>query len=214
MAVLWQRLADLFPNRWLNQVGTFVDDDGRESPAVGAWRSALAGLRSQQLSVGLQALIASGADYPPSAPRFRKLCFSDVPSEWDGYREACRAASADGRDLPAWPWSHPVVYAAAHEFGTWDLSHMETRFATARWAQCFARALERFAAGEDMHAPVPKRLAKPKREPARPEVVAAELAKLQALFNTQPEEPTDGPATDADAHAADGNPAPETPGGS
>lgn len=209
LAVLWQRMADLFPNRWLNQVGTFVDEDGREGTAVGAWRSALAGLRGQQLAVGLQALIASGVDYPPSAPRFRKLCFSDIPTEWAAYREACQAAGGGGMGWDSWRWSHPVVYAAAHDVGSWDLAHLDARAATPRFAIAYSRACERFAAGEEITAPVPKRLAKPKHERAPPEAAAPYLAKLRAMFNTPTEETTDGPA---DPAAAAGNPAPETPG--
>lgn len=209
LAVLWQRMADLFPNRWLNQVGTFVDEQGREATAVGAWRTALAGMRGQQLAVGLQALIASGADYPPSAPKFRKLCLADVPSEWTAYREACTAAGGGGMGWESWRWSHPVVYAAAHDVGSWDLAHLDGRVSAQRFVAAYARAVERFAAGEEMTAPVPKRLEKPKRESANPATAEAELAKMRAALFPTTEEPTDGPA---DPATADGNPAPETAG--
>lgn len=201
MAVLWQRMADLFPNRWLNQVGPFVDEDGRESSAAGAWRSALQGLRGQQLAVGLQALIASAADYPPSAGRFRKLCFSDVPDELAAYREACKAAGADGRNWRTWRWSHPVVYAAAHDFGTWDLAHLDSRSAMSRWGDCYRRALDRFAAGEELTAPVPERLAPPARKPSDPAVAKAHLDALREFFREPEPEPIHQPEETSDEHA-------------
>ena len=38
------------------------------------WGRALAGLSAQQVAAGIEACVAEGAEFPPSAPRFRAMC--------------------------------------------------------------------------------------------------------------------------------------------
>lgn len=62
---LWARMSEVFGNRWLT---TYGDRPGS------MWVEACDKLGAQRLSEGVQALIASGVDHPPSLPRFVALC--------------------------------------------------------------------------------------------------------------------------------------------
>lgn len=70
----WARMAAMFGHSWASQFG--------ESPtglAGDTWAAALAGITPAQISTGLHATLALGAEFPPSAPHFRALCFG-IPS--------------------------------------------------------------------------------------------------------------------------------------
>jgi len=67
-------MAHMFGNTWVRQYG--VDPAGS---AADTWSSALAGLLPEQIAVGLQATLALGLEWPPSAPRFRAMCMG-IPS--------------------------------------------------------------------------------------------------------------------------------------
>lgn len=67
-------MAALFGNTWVSSYGA--------SPAgIGAdtWAKALAGVTPLQIANGLRETLVLGSDFPPSAPRFRRLCFG-IPS--------------------------------------------------------------------------------------------------------------------------------------
>lgn len=64
----------MFGHTWVSQYG--VDPQGL---AGDTWGAALAGLTAAQVGIGLKATLALGAEFPPSAPHFRALCF-DIPS--------------------------------------------------------------------------------------------------------------------------------------
>jgi len=63
-------MGAMFGHTWASQYG--------ESPtglAGDTWGAALAGVTPQQVADGLRATLALGEEFPPSAPRFRALCF-------------------------------------------------------------------------------------------------------------------------------------------
>lgn len=175
MSALWQQFADLFPHRWTPALGIWAPDN----PAVNTWRSTLKGLTPKQLARGIERVRLSGATFPPSAPEFRKLCIGDIPDEHVAYLEAVRA-------VPNWSrheWSHPVVYVAAAECGTWELGHSSEREGRAAFRACYRRAVERFNAGEKMTAPEPlPRIGRPERRRADPAVERAALDEIAAMF--------------------------------
>lgn len=177
MAALWQRMTDLFPFRWTSAVGEWATD----STAVTAWAEALAGLTDDQLRHGMRSLGMNGAKFPPSGPEFRLMCEGDVPDERAAYSEAVRAACGDWQ---AHAWNHPAIYAAARDMGPWSLRQLIEREARPMFAKCYARAVARYRAGDDMDAPEPLRLAKPERAPADPITVAGEMAKMAAFFGS------------------------------
>lgn len=70
----WVKMAGMFGHTWTSSYG--------ESPSgIGAeiWSQALSGISPLQIAHGLRETLALGSDFPPSAPKFRKLCFG-IPS--------------------------------------------------------------------------------------------------------------------------------------
>jgi len=67
---LWERMLALYGNTWASQFG--VEAKGI---AAQTWASALVGVTSEQLAVGLNACVVEGREFPPNAPRFRAMCF-------------------------------------------------------------------------------------------------------------------------------------------
>lgn len=55
---------------------------GDEPDATGVWKIALSGLTQRQIWGGIESLIFSGGEWPPTAAKFRELCLggSDLPS--------------------------------------------------------------------------------------------------------------------------------------
>lgn len=64
----------MFGHTWVSQYGS--DPAGS---AGDTWSAALAGLTPAQIAAGLSATVETGAEWPPSAPRFRALAFG-IPS--------------------------------------------------------------------------------------------------------------------------------------
>lgn len=187
MGALWQQFADLFPHRWTPVMGIWAPD----SASVNTWRSTLKGLTPKQLARGIERVRLSGSTFPPSAPEFRQLCLGDIPDEHAAYLEAVRA-------VPNWSrheWSHPVVYVAAAEMGTWELGHSSEHEGRRDFRACYRRAVERFRAGEKMTAPEPlPRIGRPERRRAPPEVEKAHLDEIARRLKTA--EKSDFPAPD------------------
>lgn len=69
-------MTDIFGNRWISTYG--------DTPGA-MWIEACDQLGPQRLSDGVQALIASGVDHPPSLPRFMAFC---APTARPGEAEA------------------------------------------------------------------------------------------------------------------------------
>lgn len=186
MAVLWQRMADKFPNRWLNAVG----DYSLQSIAVDSWRQTLRGIRPHMIAAGLRALDSSGEQWPPSAPAFRQLCIdAEVPSVDQGLNEACSCT----RNWRGHTWSHPVIYHAALAIGHWRLM-TETRHNLLRpWADAYRRHLARYLDGEDMPTPTPLLIEHKPAKRASAEAAAPHIEAIQRLLRTPTttEEPND-----------------------
>lgn len=60
----------MYGHTWASQYGAAASGSAAET-----WGAALAGLSAQQLADGLRACVSSGDEFPPTAPRFRALCF-------------------------------------------------------------------------------------------------------------------------------------------
>lgn len=55
---------------------------GDEPDSTGVWKIALSGLTQKQIWGGIEGLIFSGGEWPPTAAKFREICLggSDLPS--------------------------------------------------------------------------------------------------------------------------------------
>jgi hypothetical protein len=67
-------MAAMFGNTWVSQYGAAPDGLGGDT-----WSAALAGISGIQVARGLRQTLATGAEFPPSAPRFRAMCLG-IPS--------------------------------------------------------------------------------------------------------------------------------------
>ena len=77
---IWERMTALYGHAWVNLHGvTPHDKTGALSLSGDTWARALDGLLGQQISAGIKACVAEGAEFPPSAPRFRAMSLG-VPS--------------------------------------------------------------------------------------------------------------------------------------
>jgi len=70
----WLRMGALYGHAWASQYGA-------EPAGVAAdtWATALSGVTSAQVAHGMREALAMGSDFPPSAPRFRAMCYG-IPS--------------------------------------------------------------------------------------------------------------------------------------
>ena len=69
----------MFGTKWTNAYGAKPDPNN-------VWANALSGLTQKDLSRGLKRLGDSGAEWPPTAPEFRKLCIHFSQNEIDEIR--------------------------------------------------------------------------------------------------------------------------------
>lgn len=66
----WLRMGSMFGHTWTSAYGTKPD-----GVAGDTWAAALGGLTGSHIAEGLRAVLLLASDFPPSAPRFRSLCF-------------------------------------------------------------------------------------------------------------------------------------------
>lgn len=88
MRRMWERLTAMYGHAWTSVHGVTPHDmaTGALSMSGDTWARALAGLSAQQIAAGIQACVAEGKEFPPSAPRFRAMCigiprFAAIQSE-------------------------------------------------------------------------------------------------------------------------------------
>jgi hypothetical protein len=62
---LWQRMAELYGNKWHSQMGPAPTE---------LWLRAVSGLSDDQLKVGINACLYSDDQWPPSLPEFVSRC--------------------------------------------------------------------------------------------------------------------------------------------
>lgn len=208
LQTLWQFAADALPLRWLPAVGEYHPTD---STAVRTWRYGLRGLTKGQLRQGMSLLLKREDRFPPTHGEFRALCVVDhsIPPLDEALREATRAARASGYFWASHPWSHAVVYAAAHSVGTWNLTTCSDQFLRRIFANAYQIACDRWHRGDRCESPVPVLLTHDKPKKADPEKAAPFIAQLQQHFRQLEEPSNDEPArghsdgTAADVHGGE-----------
>lgn len=67
-------MAGMFGHSWVSAYGASPSGIGADT-----WAAALADVSAGQIASALRETLALGSDFPPSAPRFRAMCFG-VPS--------------------------------------------------------------------------------------------------------------------------------------
>lgn len=72
---LWERMTAMYGHAWVSVHGPSPQaGDGALTIHGETWSKVLSGISAQQLGHGLEACMASGGEFPPSAPRFRAMC--------------------------------------------------------------------------------------------------------------------------------------------
>lgn len=108
MGRLWVLMTEMYGHKWASVHG---DKDS------GTWGKVLHDINGHQIAVGMQACASrtdDQAEWPPSAPEFRKMCLAGVsnlgiPDVATAWREAVEAST----DPMTWKFSHPIVQEAA-----------------------------------------------------------------------------------------------------
>jgi hypothetical protein len=66
----------LYGHAWQSVQGAWpTAEDGSMTISGQTWARVLSGLSGTQIARGLEACMVSGSEFPPSAPRFRAMCF-------------------------------------------------------------------------------------------------------------------------------------------
>ena len=74
---LWERMVAMYGHGWANVHGvTPHEASGALTLAGDTWSRMLTGLGALQIAAGIEACVAEGKEFPPSAPRFRAMCLN------------------------------------------------------------------------------------------------------------------------------------------
>lgn len=189
MRRLWERMAGMFPGKWVRDCGAMPQHpDGTTTTAGDTWRRGLAGLTNRQISSGLNACLFAALEWPPSQPRFRQMCVG-VPT----LAETRQALIASERsDWTALVWRHVDPFRI-RKADAWQADRMiaeayELAHKTAMTAGRIPPA----------PAPLPTPPPAPPPEPAEPETVARCMAEIEQLLGCDlaPEPKPDDTNTD------------------
>ena len=167
-----ERLFDKFKARY----GTlFVDRFGGLPMEVVAdeWASELAGYTGQELQRGLEG--CRSLKFPPTLPEFMAMCRPPIDAH-SAYSEAIRNLALREHGIDA-EWSHPAVFWAAQEIGSFDMRSNSYPSIRTRWENVLGKHMR----NRDTK-PVPpamKALPPPPVSGPPPEI----KAKLQELVN-------------------------------
>lgn len=104
-------MLGIFGHAWASQYGRQPD-----GVAADTWATALAGITGPQLAAGLQACIVEGHEFPPSAGRFRAMCYG-IPSfarvEHEIRAYDLRMGARSRFTYAAWQYVDPQAYRLA-----------------------------------------------------------------------------------------------------
>ena len=169
---IWERMTALYGHAWVSVHGvTPHDKAGALSMSGDTWGRALAGLSAQQIAAGIEACVAEGAEFPPSAPRFRAMCLG-VPS-----LAAVRSELRHGE-------SPPFARAVWAELDSFHYRQASAEQADRLLRDAYELVRDRVMRGEALPVPpsavIPHEIRKP--TPATPEQRAQHVAEIRKLL--------------------------------
>jgi hypothetical protein len=168
----WRKMLALFGHTWASQYGT--------SPAgIGAdtWSAALADVSPAQLANGLRETLAAGTEFPPSAPRFRAMCFG-IPS-LASVKYLMRAHQFDR-----------FVVLVHSRLDTYVFARADQKTADRLLAEAYEVAKDYVMRGGAL-PPIPAGQIEHEqeiRQPAQPETAQAAFERIQKLLGEKDEE--------------------------
>jgi len=163
----WVRMGALYGHTWTSQFG--VHPDGL---AADTWATALAGVTPSQVAHGMREALAAGGEFPPSAPRFRAMCFGIPSFAQTRLAVAAKECSPFVRQV----WSNLDTY----RFSRADQSHADRMLKDA-----YELARDHVMRGGELPPDPVAEIEAPKatpRRPAPPDVVRAACSQLEALL--------------------------------
>jgi hypothetical protein len=184
---LWQpksEKADPLPTEWVEALfkkiaarygSLFADRFGAvpHKLLVEEWGSELAGYTGAEIKRGLDGL--RGCKFPPTLPEFAELCRPGIDVQAAFIEAQNNMGQRERGGNP--DWSHPAIYWAAVEYGTYDLRHASfSPGPQTKWARLLREQLERGA-----WEPIPEALMAlpaPKDAHVMPPEVADKLRSL------------------------------------
>ncbi|MER5080553.1 replication protein P [Providencia stuartii] len=181
--ILFAELQSCFP-AWKATFPSKSDVDA----AKRTWSKGLleAGITTeQQLKYGLRKARQEESPFWPSLGQFVKWCQPEpadhgLPSVRQAYTEACRK-SHPAADRSS--WSHPAVYIAAREVGSFELTNLPSSQSQPLFERAYAIAVRRVMAGEDLNTEIPKALPEqPAPRPVDPEVARKHIDRLKKML--------------------------------
>lgn len=169
---IWERQTALYGHAWVSVHGvTPHDKTGALSMSGDTWGRALAGLSAQQVAAGIEACIAEGAEFPPSAPRFRAMCLG-VP-----ILAAVRSELRHGEPSP-------FARAVWAELDVFRYKQASAEQADRLLREAYDLVRDRVMRGEALPEPpaavIPHDVSKP--TPATPEQRAKHVAEIRKLL--------------------------------
>lgn len=172
-------MTRLYGHRWTSSFSDEIDPGN-------VWAAALRGLTMDSIKAGLNALVDSEYDWPPSAIEFRKLCKNStaqalgVDDENTAYRKFCKWLENPKR-CPS--ELHPAVWHVYNVIGYFEWMRMNTDDHRKTFAREYRAAIEQVQACVELEKPQPlKRETLIERASPTPEKQAENMAKLKGVL--------------------------------
>lgn len=171
---VWAHMAGLYGHTWTSSYG-----DNSRSLAGAEWAKTLAGLSRAQVEHGIDACRAEGAEWPPSAPRFRGMCLG-IPS-FAQVQFELTASDAERSPFTRSAWQFIDGYA---------YRHATTRDAAKLLRDAYDRAKDLVMRGQPLPEAAAATLEHQAAEytPATPEQRQKHLDDIAELFRLSPAE--------------------------
>jgi len=159
---------------------------GDEPDATGVWKIALSGLTQRQIWGGIESLIFSGGEWPPTAAKFRELCLggSDLPSVDSAYFELTQylSKSPSRRSVK---YLSPAVLYTIRKMDFWSFQQLNGEKQIAIFKSAYTATREAVKNGLVFEEPEPAKELPfdPPGPPASRETAERGISNLKSLFD-------------------------------
>lgn len=129
MAKLWAIMASMFGGKWVDYHGAKADEHG-------VWRAGLKNLGPDRIKIGLNRLVDTGEQWPPSLPAFVELC---KPTPQELGLPSCNQAMIEALERE---WS-PLSFTAYKQLPDgYNWRKLDQREGLKQWEKAYNEALK------------------------------------------------------------------------